>query len=238
MTDLLFIELGAVVTETLGTNLCTIEPYCNTDYPPTYHSTKRVMVNLAESVDYLNPEYALEYAKYDQLQVEGNVGSGRLLGPIWPGGCYEGILRVRETLVQDNSILKAAAEELPGGEQRYNYQVIVSIADDGTVRRYHGFHVESVQNIGGAIKFRIKKKDAESVTDCHEITYSSDSQRFYHGAQVESHPVDNVISERFKNDQWGTSGAVFIDVYSSDADSSEFWALADEVPKLPPSAGL
>src|SRR5512138_754656 len=147
MTDLLFIEIGAVVTEIKGSIQCTIEPFCVAAPPPTYIAANRVTVDFANLLDSLRAKAMdvatiADQAQYD-LIVATMAGRRVQIGPNWPSGGYEGILCIREEIVAEDPILGPAANKLDG--PRYKYQVIASIAADKSVQRYHGFHAEAVE---------------------------------------------------------------------------------------------
>jgi hypothetical protein len=232
MTDLLFIELGAVVTGFPAPDQCTIEPFCDPNSPPTYYDpTKWYTVDFKQLLDIIPQK---DTAQYDQI-VYPMTGCRVAIGPKWPGGGYEGILCVRYNLVASNSVdrnpvLGAAADMLDGPVWRY--QVIASIDQDtGTVvRRYHGFPAQVFQN-NGTIKFQIVNRN-DKITDT-SITFdpnaSDKDENFYAGDLVSDN--DNIVSG---NVQVGDRGAVFINLEKLPPNFTG----GDELPKLPPSAGL
>jgi len=237
MTDLLFIELGAVVTEIKGPNWCSIEPYCNLN-PPTYAPDNRVAVNFADSLGHAS----LENVKYDQIVHPA--GNRVQIGPGWPGGGYEGILCVREsfvrTYVNDNnsSTLATAANTLSG--PRCRYQVVASIAGDGEVRRYHGFWAE-VTNIQNNTSIEFKLVDLNGNIINHPIAYDPSAldkdAKFYAGnpdSQIDDITVDvNIVGGSVP---LGQRGAVFMNLDAFDP-IDVTWIIA-AAPKLPHSAGL
>jgi hypothetical protein len=215
MTDVLFIELGAVVTGTLGLAQCNIEPLCASNAVPTYNDpTKWYLVDFAQSLDNLGNENAL----YDQI-ISPNTVSRVPIGPSWPGGGHEGILCIRHDTVLSIPLLRDAAATLAG--PRCRYQVIVSIGPGGAVQRYHGFPAEELQYNDDKIAFNVGK--------CSGIVYDpSDPQitsKFYTGNLV----PENLVTTRPAQGP----APVFINV----AAFPQF-QLGDELPKLPPSAGL
>lgn len=241
MTDMLFIELGAVVTEILGSTQCTIEPFCVVAPPPTYSPANRFTVDFAWLLDSLRGQpmdvaAIADQAQYD-LIVAPMTGRRVQIGPNWPSGGCEGILCIRDNIVkEDLKILGPAAEKLVG--PRYKYQVIVSfVADavDKSVRRYHGFHAEGIEIMNGSIKFQIKSVDRTGKIIYVPITYDPNASdatvKFYTGNLV----ADNIIIQT--NLTSGQTGPVFINL-DLDAGSTLSSQLIDELPKLPPGAGL
>jgi hypothetical protein len=229
MTDLLFIELGAVVTETKGTNQCTIEPYCGQN-EPTYLPNNRVDVNFADSVGNVSPANAL----YDQIVYPAS--NREQIGPSWPGAGHEGILCARESLVHDNGILSAAATTLTTLRgPRCRYQVIASIADNNDVQRYHGFVAEVVL-IDNMIVFKLVDVNGHTVDT--PIKYTPNGQgmdaKFYTGYQVDGYTIDgNVVRGTVPV---GTQGVVFMNLDAFDQVDRD-WIIA-VAPKQPPGAGL
>jgi len=227
MSDLLFIELGAVVTEVLGATRCTIEPFCD-PRPPTYAAGSRVEVDFAKSLDSLLAAGQHAQAQYDQFvgptDAAGRVAGSAPVGPSWPGAAYEGVVRIREDVVAANPTLAAAAAALPG--HPWEYQVVASIDDKTkTVRRYHGFHAEVVRKEGASLVLRVAHagSGAEPRWAPQEVIYDpANTQKFYAGPLVADRVVGGARS----------AGAVFI------ALDAAVGTYAVEVPKLPPSAGL
>jgi hypothetical protein len=235
MTDVLFIELGAVVTEIKGPNWCSIEPYCNLN-PPTYDPDNRVAVNFADSLGHAS----LENVKYDQIVYPA--GNRVQIGPGWPGGGYEGILCVRENFVRtyvdsnNNSTLAIAANTLSG--PRCRYQVIASIADDKEVRRYHGFWAQVISTNNG-IDFKLVNLNGDIIGN--SITYDpsdvNKAVKFYVGNQsnsVDGYDVGANIVDG--NVVAGDKRAVFMNLDAFDP-IDVTWIIA-AAPKLPHSAGL
>jgi len=228
MTDLLFIEIGAVVTEILGKTHCVIEPFCHANYSPTFNSNNYFEVDFAQLLDSLlldqtmDPTSVAEKTQYD-LILAPMTGRRVQIGPNWPGGGYEGILCIREDAVQSNNLLIQATSKLDG--PRYRYQVIASIAADKTARRYHGYQAEVIDSKDGTISFKIGGH-----TDV--FTYApADSDvavKFYTGDLV----AENIIINASLMP--GQIGPVFMNLEKFTATSY----LADELPKLPPGAGL
>ncbi len=225
MTDLLFIELGAVVTEVLGPTRCTVEPFCDPEDPPTYAPEDRVEVDFAQSLDHVlsihGPKGVAQHARYDQV-VAPNGTSRVPIGPSWPGGGHEGIVSVREDVVQGNGVLAAAANALAGA--RCTYQVIVSVDPNSTVRRYHGFPAKYLRNEGAAIVFEIANRDGEIAYDPNA---PGAAERFYAGDLVEGNVLRGGLAP-------GSTGAVFMNL----AALTSLVGVDEELPKLPPSAGL
>ena len=226
MTDLLFIELGAIVAEIKGPAHCTIEPFCETKFESTFDSGNRFEVDFAQLLDNLLLDHgvadAAQLAQYDQI-VAPMAGRRVPIGPSWPGGGYEGILCVRDDVVRGNNLLAQAANKLAG--PRCRYQVIASVAADKTIRRYHGFPAEVIGSEGGVIKFRIVNHD-DVIT--YDPTDSNAAVKFYTGNLV----AENVISGAGLTQ--GQIGPVFMNL---DEFTTSLY-LDEELPKLPPSAGL
>jgi hypothetical protein len=228
MIDILFVEIGAVVTEVLGPSRCTIEPFCDALKTPTYGAAGRVEVDLTRSlVDVLRDRgvitpiaIAARRAVYDQIEGYGGVP----LGPSWPGGRYEGTIGIREDVLRSNATLAAAAALLPG--RPWEYQVVASIDDEtGDVRRYHGFHAEVVKDEGEILLLRVANAgwSMDPNDPAREVRYDpSDTRTFYAGGLVAEHAVRGGRAPR--------SGAVFIEL-----EAAERFALT--IPKLPPGAG-
>jgi hypothetical protein len=230
MSDLLFVELGAVVTEVLGPSECAFELFCDPQ-PPTYAVDRRVKADFSRSLDSVLATGSPADAQYDQfvgpLGAKGQVNGSPPLGPSWPGAAYEGIVRIRADLVSGSPQLAAAVAALPG--HPYEYQVVASI-DDQTkaVRRYHGYHAEVLRTEGNLLVLRVAH--AGSSPDPRwapqEIIYDpADTEKFYTGPLV----ADRVIGGG--PDPRG-SGAVFISI----GVASGSYMIED--PKLPPGAGL
>ncbi|HWO25554.1 MAG TPA: hypothetical protein VNO30_42735 [Kofleriaceae bacterium] len=230
MSDLLFIELGAVVTEVQGQTVCTFEPFC-TPQPPTYAAQSRIKADFARSLDNVLVTGAPEEAEYDQYigppNAEGRVSGSLPVGPSWPGAAYEGVVRVRADLVAGSPALAAAAAALPG--QPYEYQVVASVdAQTKAVRRYHGYYAEVLRTEGSVLVLRVAHggSAAERRWAPTEVPYDpANTDKFYSGPLVADQLVGGGADPR------GT-GAVFIalDVASGD------YLIGD--PKQPPGAGL
>jgi hypothetical protein len=206
MTDLLFIELGAVVTGFPAPAQCTIEPFCDPNVPPTYYDpTKWYTVDFNQFLDNVQNDTAL----YDQI-VLPVAGHRMSIGPNFPGGGYEGILCVRYNFALNDGILGPAAGALDGSPRKY--QVITSIAQGVPIQRYHGF---LAQYNNGSNTLTIGK---------HTIPYESNPKKFYTGNQV-----DGTIIPPLPVQSGPASVFINLDAFS---------VLGDELPKLPPSAGL
>jgi hypothetical protein len=229
MSDLLFVELGAVVTEVRGPTRCTFEPFCD-PRGPTYGAERRIEVDFAHSLDSVLGAGLLAQAQYDQFvgptDARGRVNGSAPIGPSWPGAAYEGVVRIREDIATANPALAAAAAALPG--RPWEYQVVASIDDKtGTVRRYHGFHAEILRDEGRILVLRVAHAgaSAEPRWSPREVAYDpANTETFYAGALVADRVVGGGLDRR-------GSGAVFISLT----------AVADyllELPKLPPGAGL
>jgi hypothetical protein len=225
MSDLLFIEIGAAVTEVLGATRCTFEPFRGLE-PPTYAAARRIEADFARTLDSVLGTGA--QAEYDQF-VGPTDPTGRPLGsppigPSWPGGTYEGVVRIREDIVSGNSALAAAAAAQSG--RPYEYQVVASIDEQtGAVRRYHGFYAEVLRTQGSAFVLRVAHGGTSAAPrwSPQEVIYDpADTTRFYSGGLV---PERGIVVG-------GGSGAVFIAL----GVASSVYLL--EVPKLPVSAGL
>ena len=227
MIDLLFIEIGAVVTELLGPGRCTIEPFCHPAQPPTFQRDRRVEVDFAESLGarldgggggLAKVAIATARALYDQFD-----GDSAPIGPSWPGGGYEGVLGVRDTLVQHSKLLAAAVASLPG--QPWEHRFIASIDEaTGEIRRYHGFHAEVMREDAGGLVLRVAHAGGSAMTgwaaSAREVRYAPGDKRFYTGALV----ADQLA-------RTGRGGALYM---TSDAAST----FGTSLPKLPPGAGL
>jgi hypothetical protein len=228
MIDLLFIEIGAVVTEILGPNRCTIEPYCHPEKPPTYDAEGRVEVDFALSLAAVlgDPVPAAMRALYDD-QIDDRIDKyvSRSIGPDWPGGAYEGIVSFREDVVKANATLAAAVATLPG--RPWEYQVVVSVNEaTGDVRRYHGFHAE-VDKVDGDILVLRVAHAGRSADPSARVTVRYDpaeTRTFYAGALVAENLVRSGRDPR-------NSGAVFIGFEAAVGDGPS-------LPKLPPGADL
>lgn len=228
MIDLLFVEVGAVVTEILGPRRCTIEPFCHPATPPTYGAKDRVEVDFARSLAVVLSDsrlpIPLAVAAAGALYDDGSAP----IGPNWPGGGYEGSVSIREDVVKANATLAAAVATHPG--HPWEYQVVISIDEKtGDVRRYHGFHAEIVKDEGDALLLRVANGGTSAnlsspATTAREVRYDpSDATTFYAGALVAEYVVAGGRAPR-------SSGAVFI---TPEAAAS----FGVEVPKLPPGAG-
>jgi len=231
MVDLLFVELGAVVTEVLGPSRCTVELYCSVKAPPTYGAGDRVEFDFARSLENcLNADeqtpvgVAAQQALYDQYeQIKGH--GSPLIGPDWPGASYEGIVSIRDHVVKTNAAFSAAAAALPG--HPWEYQVVTSIDEaTGEIRRYHGFHAEVVPNHGKPLELLVchAGRSADPTSPRRKIPYDpTNTARFYTGELVAGEIVKGGPAPR-------SSGAVFINLEAAATSGVE-------TPKLPPSAG-
>lgn len=239
MSDLLFVELGAVVKEVLARSECKYILFCSVE-TPTYTEScvvadfKNTLKDVLDSPLPLTD--ALTDVKYDQDQVNGSP----LLGPNWPGAAYEGVVRIRESSV--TGALTAAWDSLPG--YRYEYQVVASVDEQNkTVKRYRGFHAKVVEKdgalwlqvaYGGTGRYQEQEPKWALKEAWKEVPYDpADTNTFYSGA-VLADKLDGAGklygAELIKAGATpGSSGAVFI---SFDA------AFGIEVPKQPPGAGL
>ena len=235
MIDLLFVELGAVVTEILGSTRCTIEPFCHPTKPPTYSAEDRLEVDFAFSLAGILSNGSQEptvtavqralYHQYDQIDGLGSVP----IGPSWPGGGYEGIVNIREDIVRANAKLAAAAAILPG--RPWEHQVVTSIDEvTGKILHYHGFHAEIIEDEGNTLVLKVahagKSMDPpDPDSPWKKVRYSpADTTRFYTGALI----ANNLIRG---GEILRRSGAVFITL--EEAANSNI-----NLPKLPPGAGL
>jgi hypothetical protein len=225
MIDLLFVEVGAVVTEILGPMRCTIEPFCHPDKPPTYGAKDRVEVDFARSLAVVLSDsrwpIPLAVAAAGALYDDGSAP----IGPSWPGGGYEGSVSIREDVVKANATLAAAVATLPG--RPWEYQVVVSVDEaTGDVRRYHGFHAEVDKVDGDILVLRVahagRSEDPSARTT---VRYDpADTNTFYTGALVAENLVGRGRDPR-------NSGAVFIAFEAAVGDGPS-------LPKLPPGADL
>jgi hypothetical protein len=226
MTDLLFIELGAVVTQILGSTRCYIEPFCAAEPGPSYQPQNHFEVDFALLLEsHLNN---LDEAAYDQI-VRPTTASRVAIGPKWPSGGYEGILCVRENKMLNGgtlSFLGSAASELAG--PRCRYQVIASIGQ-GKIRRYHGFAAQIVSK-GSDNAFDFKIMSNGQTTGPAFSCGPGNSNAFYTGSLVDNIALDGILNSSMQVD---TQGAVFIDL-----DSSGFTEGEGQLPKLPPAGGL
>lgn len=230
MSDLLFVELGAVVTEVLGPTRCTFEPFCDPK-PPTFATASRVEADFAQSLENLLGAGLAAQAQYDQFVgstgAEGHVNGSPPIGPSWPGAAYEGVVRIREDLVSKNPVLAAAAAALPG--RPFEYQVVVSIDDQTrTIRRYHGYYAEVLRTEGQALVLRVAHAGTSAAPRWapQEVIYDpADTEKFYAGPLVADRIVGGGADPR-------GSGAVFISLAAASTD----YLIED--PKLPPGAGL
>ena len=223
MIELLFIEIGAILTEVRGSLKCTIEPFCSPALPPTYKAERRVEVDFTRSLDNISsgtpPADIAQQALYDQLFAP-TAGRRVALGPSWPGGGYEGIVTVREDELKLNDLLSAAASSLAG--PRCKYQVVATIDPGGTVRRYHGFPAEILRIEGSAIILKLTSRAGEIKYD----PSASDAPGFYTGGLVDG----NVLGAGRAP---GYIGGLFLSQTASSSLGAD-----EELPKLPPSAGL
>jgi hypothetical protein len=229
MPDILFIEVGAVVTEIRSPDRCTIEPFCDPARPPTYDPERRVEVDFARSLDgvladrgSLALDVAAQRAIYDQYdQDDGSASIGRA----WPGGVYEGVVRFRDEAVATSATLAAAVAALPG--QRWEYQVVASIDEQtGAVQRYHGFHAEISEEDGAVLVLSVASAGRSTDPSAPRRTVRfdpSDTKTFYAGELVADTLVRGGRSRR-------SPGAVFIALEVAQG-------LQLAVPKLPPGAG-
>lgn len=240
MKELLFIELGAVVTEILGSRKCTIEPFCDPDpkKAPTYKAENRIEIDFVDSLEYImenrgldSVEIAIPRVQYDHyIQTKDpdqiNSHDSKRIGPRWPSGGYEGIVTIRKEVVDAKKTLADAAKALPG--QPYEYQV-VTLIDDATgvaVQRYHGFHAQIVKKEGDILWLDVAHAGAslDQSSPRKTIPYDpADTTRFYAGKLV----AESVLGSSHAP---GSSGAVFITL-------EEAARLGVEEPKLPPGAG-
>lgn len=229
MIDILFVELGAVVTEVLGPSRCTIEPFCDPAKPPTFAAERRIEIDFAHALESILAErggwtrtiaMAAREARYDVL----GYGSPPI-GPSWPGGGYEGVVTIREDLVRASAALAEAAASLPG--HPWEHQVIASIDEEtGSVRRYHGFHAELAEDAGAALVLRVFPAGAsDDASAAREVRYvPADRETFHAGELVADRAVAGGRAPR-------RAGAVFM--------TPEAAARAGlDLPKLPPGAGL
>lgn len=230
MSDFLFIEFGAVVTEVLGPTRCTVELFCDPARPPTYGPEARIEIDFARSVASVLADrearvpigVAALQAIYDQIEGYGSVP----IGPSWPGGGYEGVVSIRADIVKATPLLAAAVATLPG--QLWEHQVVVSIDEaTGAVRRYHGFHAELVERAPDGLLLQVANAGASADPESPATTVryaATDTAAFYAGALVADSLVGGGPAPR-------KSGAVFI---SPEAASRG----GPSLPKLPPGAGL
>lgn len=226
MIDLLFVELGAVVAELQSPTSCTFLPFCNVAYPPDPSSSTRIPVDFTRSLGHVLTSCALDEVE-QQVMYDEILGAGRTpIGPTWPGGGYEGIISILSTVVANNPTLSAAVSTLDGYQKTpWRYQVIASIADDKTVRRYHGFQATVTGTDGPAILLEIGAAP-------HKIKYVPTEpgveQKVYTGDRVAGNLLHGTPAS-------GSTGAVFL---APTAFTTPTGTLADDLPKLPPNAGL
>jgi hypothetical protein len=155
------------------------------------------------------------------------VGGRVVIGPLFPGGGYEGILCVRDDIVQNTALLANAVQNLT---PLCTYQLIASIDQNGKIRRYHGFPAKDLQYNGNTINSPISEPIGFTVGD-YKLSYNPngpDSGKFYTGTRVSG----NLLTGNILTLSPGQGFApVFIDV-------SSLPDLANLSPKLPPGAGL
>lgn len=228
MIDLLFVEIGAVVTEIRGPNQCTIEPFCSMEKLPTYGAENRVEVDLGlllekvlnGSGSLITVGSAVQRALYDQMDNHRSPP----IGPNWPGGGYEGVVSVRDDVVKANATLAGAVAALPG--RSWEYQVVASIDEETRkVQRYHGFHAKLVTTEGDVLVLEVADagKSEDPSSPRKTVRYNpADIETFYSGALV----AENLVRAGWEP---GNSGAVFI----AAAALNDGGAL----PKLPPGLG-
>src|SRR6185436_7743901 len=146
MTDLLFIEFGAVVTKVLGRTKCKVEPWCDPAKKPSYDALDGALDRVEVDVDFAHALTCASVPKdgsslpvvppalrawFDpgsanqEYQVHPVHGFGKPLGPSFPGGVYEGIVSILEEDVKANEPLAKAVAGFPG--HRWEYQVVVSV---------------------------------------------------------------------------------------------------------------
>lgn len=230
MEDILFVEMGAVVTEVLGPTRCTIEPWCDGKRPPTYSAGERFEVDFALLLDNVlkHRELLTSFgagglrAHFDQIPDHPSTP----IGPSWPGGLYEGVVSIREDLVRRNPKLAAAVARLPG--RPWEYQVVASVdKETGSVRRYHGFHAEVTGEEGDALVLDIVAnagRSAELSASRRTVRYDPrDTAMFYSGPLVAESAIRGGRMTR-------RSGAVFLAVDS-------LAAIGGSLPKLPAGLG-
>jgi hypothetical protein len=232
MTDLMFVELGAVVTEVLGPTRCTIEPFCDLQ-PPSYVAERRVEIDFARSLEHVLAEGlpVQAHAHYDPFvgptDAEGQPCGSPPIGPSWPGAAYEGVVRIREDLVAATPALAEAAAALPG--RPWEYQVVASIDEQTrTVRRYHGFHAEILRDEGSTLVLRVAHaggSEEPSWVPCEVAYDAANAQKFYSGPLVADRVVGGGEDRR-------SSGAVFIELEAAVS------VLGIKTAKLPRGAGL
>lgn len=225
MIELLFIEIGAVLTEIRGDLRCAIEPFCSPALPPTYKPDRRVEVDFSRSLENLADETPLEeiaqQALYDQL-VAPIPGRRVPIGPSWPGGGYEGIVSVREDTLMGNDLLATAASSLAG--PRCKYQIVATIDPQRTVRRYHGFHAQILRIEDRKIVLKVGSCPEEIVYD---PAAADAADKFYAGALVDGNILRAGVAP-------GSTGGLFM----TQSAFSILTGVDEELPKLPPSAGL
>jgi len=231
MIDLLFIEIGAVVTEILGRNRCTIEPWCQLKSVPTYGRENRVEVDFTLMLEetlrnrgvLLTVGVAAQRAMHDRIEDHYSAH----IGTEWPGGGYHGVVSFRDELVRTDATLARAVSTLPG--QPWEYQFVSSIDEETgeIVQRYHGFHAQVVGEEDETLVLEIVQagKSVEPSASRRTVRYDPrDTKTFYSGELVAENLVRGGRDPR-------STGAVFI---AADA-LPNFTGL---LPKLPPSLGL
>lgn len=223
MIDLLFIELGAVVTEVAGPYRCTVEIFCDPNRTPTYAGERRVAIdfeylldNLLDKASWGTVPIAAGRARYARIPNHPT----RIVGPSFPGAAYEGIVTIRDEVVQADPILAAGYADAPA--RPYEYHVIASVDGTGRVAYYHGFHAEGVPTTGDAMELRVAHAGRSHYDPARtKVLYDpSDTTRFYAGARA----ADTVVSRT------RPTGAVYMTI-----EAAATYKLG--LPKLPPGAG-
>lgn len=224
MIDLLFVELGAVVTEVAGPTRCTVEIFCDPRVTPTYGTDRRVAIDfelllehVIEGQSWMMLGVAVSRAHYDRI-----IGHpSPAIGPSWPGGVYEGIVTIRHDLVRADPVLTEAYASAPA--QPWEYHVVASIDASGTIRRYHGFHADLYKVSGDALELDVADagKSHETSKRTRVLYDPTDTKTFFSGSIVDDYVVSRTRP----------SGAVYVAPEAA-------MAMGMGLPKLPPGAGL
>jgi hypothetical protein len=215
-TDILFIGFGAFVAEVKSTHQCRLIPWVS-GKAPSYTEEHQFAYDAWSRLEYwLDPanrgsltlEAALARVVSDDLS--GEPYRLPTIGPQFPYGKHEGSIYLRAEDVDKRDLLR----DTPRDRRAYEYHLVARIADDGSVRRYHGFHAS-----------KLKDGDKDAIVQVGSRLLRFDpalDDVFYAGRLADP----NALSL----DPGVREGALYVEV-------AHAYQQAMALPKIPPGAG-
>lgn len=213
--DLLFIGFGVFVAEIKSPHQCRLIPWV-TGPAPAYSDEHQFAYDTWDRVEHrLDPtvrgtqsvEVALAGVEGDDLSTDVYGIPG--IGPQFPYGKHEGALYLEAGVVSKRELLRDAPRDL----RPHEYHLITRVADDGTVRRYHGFHATKISEGQGDAIVQVGNRLLTFEPARDDLWYTG--------------PLADAAA--LSLDPTSKSGAVYLDLATA-------YQQAMPLPKMPPGA--